>query len=201
MRSKFGKKSQRNPSAIPAQSQRNPAQSSAISAQFRIKHIFSIPNYDFTDLPINFEPFLKFFFSIFFFSIFFFQNLFFDFFFPNFYHCFRILEAPLKQNFLFFFAQSDTFYPILSTFFLNIHVPGYMKIWKKFQRNLGQSWTKRVQIVIFLISITVLGYYKAPIKQDCAQNLKKISAQSSAILDKKASNSNFLNFYHHFRIL
>ena len=37
------------------------------------------------------------------------------------------------------------------------------------QRNLAQYWTKRLQIVIFLILITILGCYKL----DCAKNLKK----------------------------
>ena len=130
---------------------------------------------------------------------------------------FWIFIWVLKQKIVFFLAQSDTFYPILSTFFLNLHVvtwrfeKNFRAILDKkaplkldcaqnlnfFQRNLAQSWTKWLQIVIFLISIAILGYYKL----DCAQNLEKKSAQSSAILDKMTSNSNIFNFYQHFRIL
>ena len=48
------------------------------------------------------------------------------------------------------------------------------KFEKKFQRNLAKYWTKRLQIVIVLISITVLVYYKL----DCSENLNFFSAQS-----------------------
>ena len=71
------------------------------------------------------------------------------------------------------------------------------KFEKKIQRNLAQYWTKRLQIVIVLISITVLVYYKL----DCSESLNFFSAQSSAILDKNGWNSNIFNFYHCFRIL
>ena len=58
-----------------------------------------------------------------------------EFFLMNFYQHFRILQARLSSKFEYFF-----------------------------QRNLAQYWTKRLQIVIVLISITVLVYYKL----DCA---------------------------------
>ena len=86
-------------------------------------------------------------------------------------------------------------------FLISINILGYYRLdcaqnLKFFQRNLAQSWSKKLQIVIFLIFIIILGCYK----QDCAENLEKNPAQSSAILDKMTSNSNIFNFYQHFRI-
>jgi hypothetical protein len=63
----------------------------------------------------------------------------------------------------------------------------HSKFGKKNQGNLAQSWTKWLQILIFLIFITILGCYKL----DCTQNLEKKLAQSSAILNKMTLNSNF----------
>jgi hypothetical protein len=110
----------------------------------------------------------------------------------------------------------DTFYLISSTLktaqsrififfiFFQIHVPGYMKLRFFFQRKVAQSWLKRLQAVTFSISITILGSCK--LQQSTYNTFYLIlstlkTAQSSAKLDKKASNSKIFNFYDHIRIL
>ena len=62
------------------------------------------------------------------------------------------------------------FFSILSTLktlqsrifniFFDIHVSGYIKIIKNFQRRPAQTWSKRLQTEMFIISITILGYHK-----------------------------------------
>ena len=107
----------------------------------------------------------------------------------------------------------DTFYLISSTLktaqsrifiFFQIHVPGYMKFWFFIQRKVAQSWLKSLQAVTFSISITILGSCK--LQQSTYNTFYLIlstlkTAQSSAKLDKKASNSKIFNFYDHIRIL
>ena len=136
-------------------------------------------------------------------------------------------------------STSDTFYPILSTLktvqirifkfiFLDSHTRVH-EILIFFQRRPAQTWSKRLQTEIFLISITILGYYNLlqgnsdtfyPILStlktahtrifkfiflDSCTRVHEIliffSAQNNAELVKKASNRNIFNFYHHFRVL
>ena len=113
------------------------------------------------------------------------------------YDTFYLISSTLKtaqsRSFIFFFI-----------FFFQIHVAGYMKFRFFIQRKVVQSWLKSLQAVTFSISITILGSCK--LQQSTYDTFYLIfstlkTAQSSAKLDKKASNSKVFNFYDHIRIL
>ena len=71
-----------------------------------------------------------------------------------------LISINILGCFKFLQRTSDTFFQVCAGLRWHFHVPGYMKIWFFFQRKPAQTWTKRLQTVIFLIFITILGYFK-----------------------------------------